>query len=177
MQGSPGIDELIESAFARPTQAAELQAIVRHVAAAGFSPAARERVRGRLAGTLWQGHRLRGSDMLSPDVVHYLWHVVHRREWPDGTSLADYVESLRAVILDPNSGILVGRYQGAAQLAVIRESRDLRGANGHEWVCVQYRVGYGNWVTGYQPQAGLAEFEKPQWSAVQWLRQPMRSNA
>ena len=91
--------------------------------------------------------------------------------------MSGYVESLRSVVLDPRSGVAVGRYQGAPQLGVVRESRELHGPQGFDWVVVQYRVGFGFWVTGYQPVAGLREFNRPQWSDVRWLRQPRHSNA
>jgi hypothetical protein len=174
--GHPQVDRLIEAALSRPLLPGELDVILTYVAGVGFSPYAQERARGRLAGMLWQGQSLRGGDMLSPEVVHFLWHVVRRREWPDGTSIVEYRNSLRAVILDPTSGVFVARYQGAAQLGVIRESRELRGPNGQDWVVVQYRTGFGFWVTGYQPETGLGELHKPQWSDVRWLRQPRHSS-
>jgi hypothetical protein len=175
-RGDPHVDLLIEAALSRALLPAELDVVLTEVADVGFSPHARERARGRLTGMLWQGQPLRGSDLLPPEVVHFLWHVVHRREWPGGTSMGQYRDSLRAVILDASSGVFVARYQGAAQLGVVRETRELRGPNGQDWVVVQYRTGFGFWVTGYQPEAGLGELDKPQWSDVRWLRQPRRSS-
>lgn len=104
--------ELIEIAVRgeRDIREDELRQILLHDASVGFDPHARERVRGRLAETTWRGSVLKGSDTLPPDVVHYLWHVITRREWPVGTSLHDYIESLRAVVLDPSSGVLVFHY-------------------------------------------------------------------
>lgn len=61
-------------------------------------------------------------------------------------------------------------------LTIVRESRELRGPRGHEWVLVQYRVNWGHWVTAYQPLLGLAELRNPNWSDVRWLRQPTSSS-
>lgn len=169
------ITNLLQAVAAGRISEANLDLVLWHVAEVGFALHTRERVCGRLTGTVWEGRTLKGSDMLPPAEVHYLWHVVRRREWPEGTSLAEYIESLRTVVLDATSGIVLGHYQGALQLGVVRESRELRGPDGHAWVVVQYRVGYGHWVTGYQPEAGLDEFAKPQWSDVLWLRQPRPS--
>jgi hypothetical protein len=161
---------------ARQLSADELQQVSEHVAQAGFDPDARETVRGRLAGLAWKGRTLTGSDRLSPLEVHYLWHVVQLQEWPAGTTLEAYAESIRRVVLDPTSGVFIHRFYGAWQVGIIRESRDLRGPRGREWTLVQYRVSLGHWVTAFQPRAGLAELSKPQWSDLRWLRRPRRSS-
>jgi hypothetical protein len=153
----------------------ELRLILEHVAQAGFDPHALEQVRGRLAGIVWRGRVLGGKDRLPPSEVKYLWHVLTRREWPPGTSLRDYTEGLRQLVLDASSGVFTNRYQGALGLAIMRESRDLRGPEGFDWVLVQYRVDRGHWTTAFQPEDGLDELHKPNWSEVRWLRQPRRS--
>jgi hypothetical protein len=116
--------------------ASDLDSVVEHVARAGFDSSARERARGELAGMVWQGTVLRGRDRLPPAERHYLKHVVRRREWPSGTSLADYLRSLSEIILDPTSGVFTSLYEGAPQLGIIREARELRGPDGHEWVVI-----------------------------------------
>jgi hypothetical protein len=156
---------------------AELEAVLQFVASAGFDPAARERLRGDLAGVTWRGVTLRGSDRLPPAERHYLKHVIKRQEWPIGTSLADYLASLRAVILDPMSGVFTSRYEGAAQLGILRESADLRGPSGHEWVLIDYRVTTGHWVTAYQPEGGLEDITGPPRTDLRWWREPKRSSA
>src|SRR4051812_21022835 len=85
------IEELHTSG--RPAPAHELAALSAYVAAAGFDPNARETVRGRLAGAVWKGHVLRGSDRLPPEELKYFWHAVFNGEWPVGTTQADYVAS------------------------------------------------------------------------------------
>ncbi len=132
----------------------ELNLVLLHVAGAGFDPDSREKVRGRLAGLAWQGRILVGPDTLTPLEVHFLWHVQRRREWPDGTRLDGYVQSIREVILDPSSGIFISRYWGEWQLGVARRSGVLRGPGGTDWVLVEYRISLGHWVTAFQPSQG-----------------------
>ena len=172
------MDPLISEAAAggRQVNDTELQELLEHVAQAGFAPGVTERTRGRLSGVVWKGAVLTGREMLPPAEVHFLWHVVVRQEWPRRTALDEYLASIRTVILDPTSRVFVCRYQSVWQLGTVRESRELRGPRGHDWVLVQYRVGWGHWVTAFQPEQGLDELLKPQWSDVRWLRQPMRSS-
>jgi len=118
----------------------ELGRVLEHVARAGFDPDAVEEVRGRLAGVSWRGTRLKGGDRLPPSELKYLWHAVERQEWPSGTTLDEYLESLRAVVLDDRSGVFASRYQGEWQSGVVRRSGDLRGPRGFEWVLVEYRL-------------------------------------
>jgi hypothetical protein len=168
-----GADRLIVEAAtgARRVSDTELQQVLAHVAQAGFDPTPLARAGGRLAGVNWHGHMLRGSDRLPPAEVHYLRHVVVRAEWPQGVSLDSYLESIRAVILDPLSGVLTSRYEGSWQLTAVRHSGELRGPDGFEWILVDYRVGLGYWVTAYQPASGLQELQSPRRSDVRWLRQ------
>lgn len=150
----------------------EIRRVLVDVAAAGFDPHARERVRGRLAGLEWQGTVLRGSDRLPSAEVHYLRHVVAGNEWPPSTTLADYLRSIRQVVLDRRSGILASRYQGTWQLTVIRRSREWRGPEGFDWILVDYRVEIGHWVTAFQPREGLRALRQPNRKDSRWLRQP-----
>jgi hypothetical protein len=174
--GAAEVDRLILEAASGTRQLTrnELRRVLEHVARAGFHPTAQERVRGRLDGVEWKGRFLKGSDVLSASEVHYLWHVVKRQEWPTGTSPAEYIQSIRQVVLDPASGAFTNRYQGAWCLGAIRESRELRGPRGQEWVLVQYRLGWGHWTTAFQPEDGLDELHNPDWSDIRWLRRPRR---
>ncbi len=152
----------------------ELRHILEHVARVGFDPNARERARGALAGIDWQGKRLTGTDLLSPEERHYIRHVVQRLEWPIGTTLPDYSRSIREVILDLRSGIFTARYQGAWQLGIVRESGQVRGPGGGDWILVEYRVATGHWTTAYQLKQSLEEeLVQPYWSDVRWLCEPM----
>ena len=169
----PEIDRLILDAATgrRRLTDDELQRVLEQVARVGFDPNARERVRGRLAGQVWRSQVLRGSDLLPPAEVKYVWHVLKRREWPDGTTLEDYVERIRQVILDLTSQIFTSRYQVAWQLSVVRDSGQLRGPNGTDWILIEYRVETGHWVTAYQPHKTLEdELRNPKRDNLQWLR-------
>ncbi len=164
---------LLAAAQGRRLSPGELQLVLAHVAQAGFDPHARERAGGRLAGMSWQGRTLQGSDLLSPVEVHYLRHVVARQEWPAGTTLDDYLSSLRRVILDPRSGILISQYQDKGwHLAVVRRSEELQGPEGYAWVLIEYRLATGHWVTAFQPEKGLAYFDDPQRKDGRWVRRP-----
>ena len=166
-------DQLIVEAAtgARQLTTSELGQVLEHVARAGFDPNALERVRGWLAGVSWRGMTLRGRDRLPPAEVKYLWHVVSGQEWPLNTSLQDYFDSIRRVILDPRSGVFIGRYQGAWQLGVVRDADDLRGPGGSEWVLVEYRLVLGHWVTALQPRVSRdAELRNPRRDSIRWLR-------
>lgn len=174
MTTPPDLNRLITDAAigVRRLTRDEIQSIVEHVARGGFDPNGREQAGGRLAGVHWLGQTVLGRDWLRPAEAHYLRHVVVRREWPLGTTLQDYVASIARVVLDPRSGVLVGHYQGAQQLTVLRRSHELRGIDGAAWILVDYRVAIGHWVTAFQPDAGLAVLRRPERGGVRWLRRP-----
>jgi hypothetical protein len=171
-QPLPAPDQLILDAAEgrRQLTADELQQVLEHVAQAGFDPTPSVRAKG-LAGLLWQGRLLTGRDLMTSAERHFLRHVVRFQEWPPGTGLADYLSSVRDIILDPMSSVLVSRYLGSWQLGVVRESLHLRGPGGLDWVLVEYRVALGRWVTAYQVPT-LQDLHSPERTHVQWLRPP-----
>lgn len=158
---------------ARRLSRAELQEVLEHVAHAGFDPSTRERARGELAGVQWRGQVLRGSTMLPPAERHYVKHVLLRREWPEGTTLDAYLESIREVILDPASGVATRRYEGKAwQVAVVRRSGFWRGPRGRDWILVDYRLETGHWQTAYQFEGDPGQLLRTKASDLRWLRRP-----
>ena len=166
---------IVEAATgARELSPDELRRVLEHVAGAGFHPAANAPAGGRLAGLVWQGRVLRGSDRLTAAEVHYLRHTVAQQEWPPGTTLDDYLTSVREVILDPTSGALTSRLSGQFwQLALVRRSGALRGPEGYEWLMVEYRVELGHWTTAFQLRDGLpAVTANPERQRQRWLRHP-----
>jgi hypothetical protein len=174
-----GIDRLILQAAtgSRSLASGELRAVLEHVARVEFDPDALEEVRGRLAGIVWNGRLLRGSDRLPPVEVKCLWHVLTLQEWPLGTSLDGYVQSIQRVVLDPTSGVFVGRYRGAWQLSVVRDVGHLRGPGGSSWILVEYRVAIGHWVTAYQPRVAVdEELSNPNREDIRWLRRQQPAN-
>lgn len=151
----------------------ELRLVLEHVAQAGFPPGANSEAHG-LSGIEWQGRILRRRDRITSAERHYLDHVVVNREWPDGTTLDEYLESIRAVILDPSSGVFTSRYLQAGQqwrwqLGVVNRTGELRGPRGADWILVDYRVGVG-WTTAYQPQQRLQALVDPRREEMRWLR-------
>lgn len=119
----------------------------------------------------WQGRVLKGRDRLPPAELHYLRHVVARPEWPPGTDLSDDLDSIRAVILDMESGILLSWWHGFLHLTVVPRSGSLRGSEGEEYVMVEYRVDHGHWTTAFQPAAGIAYItDDPERMRQRWLR-------
>src|SRR5690348_4030023 len=125
----------------------ELDTIVEYVATAGFDPAAREAARGSIAGQVWQGQLINARFRLPPEVRHWLLHVRVNQEWPIGTTLQEYTDSLRRVVLDADSGVFINRYKGELSLGILRETRELRGPGGYDWILVHYRVATGHWTT------------------------------
>jgi len=155
----------------------ELAQVIEHVALAGFEPNELETVRGRLAGITWNGRTLRGNDRLPAEEVHYLRHVILRQEWPVGTALEKYIASIRRVVRDPHNGLFTSRYQSAWQLGVIRESGELRGPLGSDFVLVEFRITLGHWVTAYQPADVGSELQNPGRGELRWLRRLPHLNA
>ncbi len=139
------------AATARRLTREDLQQIIEYVTKAGFDPDAGEKAGGRLAGMYWQGHTLRGGDRLPPAEVHYLRHVVRNREWPDDTTLEEYIQSIQEVILNPDAYIFTSYYEDREwQLGFIAPSGSWRGDAGGDWILVEYRLSTGHWVTAYQ---------------------------
>lgn len=126
------------------------------VGAAGFDPSARTRAGLRVAGQRWAGRILTSSDQLTAVEAHYLRHVVARSEWPPGTSLGEYLASLRAAVENPAGGIYLSRFMAAWSIAFVAPSQSDRGPEGGDWILVEYRPEYGFWVTGFQPDMGLS---------------------
>ncbi|MGE5591417.1 MAG: hypothetical protein ACM3ZA_12500 [Bacillota bacterium] len=165
------VDRLIQELAntGREVAPAELRQIREHAAAAGFPPTL-SAAGGRVAGLQWQGRALSGSDRLSAAEKHYLEHAVHRREWPEGTTLEDYLRSIRQVVLDESTWVALTRYKGTLQASFLRHSDDLRGPDGEEWVLVEYRTGLGHIVTAYQPRPStMREIEG---RVIRWLSRP-----
>ncbi len=165
---------IIEAATgARRLSRIELRRAITHVAQAGFDPDARQRVAGPLVGLRWQGRVLKRGEELPTADAHYLKHVVAQGEWPDGTTFENYVDSLRQVICDPASGLLVSRFREKGwQLAVVRRSGPLRGSAGYDWVMVEYRLATGHWMTAFQLVEGVEHFANPVRRDRRWLRKP-----
>lgn len=169
--GNYSADDLIRIAGLglKDLTAEELRRVMEHAAGSGYAIDL-ERCGGRVAGLIWNGKIIQSSDKLPTGIVHYLRHVVFGKEWPEGTSLTDYLESLHDVIRDSRSGIMVSKYQGVYwQIAFIAQSGQYRGIGGSNFILVEYRDGYGFWITGFQ-SVDLQRQLQTYRSNVQWLR-------
>lgn len=85
----------------------ELQKVVDKVAKAGFNREHTSLVKPEMTGLVWKGKHLEVGARLPADEWRFVKHVLDRREWPEGTSLDEYLESLRAVIRSPENGIMI----------------------------------------------------------------------
>ena len=88
----------------------------------------------------WQGRIVTRSDRLSVLDAHYLKHVIKRGEWPQGTTLEEYTESIRAVVQDPNSGIMASWLRGRWRLNFMANVPEMRPHWGTDWIVVEYDV-------------------------------------
>jgi len=130
----------------------------------------------RYAATL-QGRTVRGRDQLPASERDYLKHVIGLREWPSGTTLQRYVDSLRSTILDPSGGIFRSSIESETLLTFVAPSGRWRGPHGGDWIIVGYGLHYGHWTTGFQPRDGLARYaDDTQKGSGRWLHQPTRTS-
>lgn len=134
----------------------DLRLIARHVARKYFARSKFLFVRNYARNKRWGGRIVRRNDRIESAADHYLKHVETNQEWPVGTTPAEYVQSLRDVILDPDSGIYTSQFDNQGyHIAFIRRSRDLKGPGGRDWVMIEYRLATERWTTGFQPRDGL----------------------
>ncbi len=151
-----------------------VQQLRAHVASTGFDLASHTRVGRRAANARWQGRILTGAEQLPSADAHYLRHVVAGGEWPSGTTLSDYVDDLRAAILNPDGGILVEEVFGTLRLTFFSPSGERSGPNGGEWIVVGYSVDYGYWTTGFQLPGRIDAYlsRAVDRYTQRWLREP-----
>lgn len=167
--GNYTVDDLIRVAGIglRELTSEELERVVRHVAKAGFDPNGLERCGGRLDGLVWKGKTLRGSDMLPPGEAHYLRHAVYGQEWPDGTTLTEYYQSLEDVILDPESRILISKFGDEWQVGFLGENQP---GMQYTYTWVDYRVSTHHWITGFMTNDFDEVLNNPRRTVKRWVR-------
>jgi hypothetical protein len=176
---TPTQDQLIlDAAKGKRTLTSErLREIQEHVARAWYNLSQEQRVSRELSGIQWKGRFLQLGDTLPTDVVHYLKHVVARREWPLGTGFDEYRESLRNVIRDPESGLLTSMFRDkGCHLSIVRRSGEWQGPGGYEWLFIEYRESSGNLATAFQLEEGLSYLDRPGRRDKLWLRRPRQTN-
>ena len=167
-------DEMIFdlAAGVRDPTGQDLEKIRLHVAEAGFDPTrmlpADQRVVGMHSS---RGSVIRQGDPLSTGELHYLRHAVRQEEWPVGTSLGRYQDSLSALAASLRVGILLRQIAHFGwHVTIIGRSGRWKGRLGSDWMIVEYRVSDGYWVTGYQPRDGLLFANRR--PRRRWLRLP-----
>lgn len=142
------------------------------IAAAGFDPAVRVALPAGVEGELWRGRTLAAGESTPAGEAAYFEHVLVGREWPEGATLAEYLRSLRDVILDRDAGVFIARFEGKDRIGAARRSSHLRGPKGNEWIVVVFDPDSRHWTCGWQPTDGLATIASEPWSDVSWLRVP-----
>jgi len=157
---------------ARRATGQDLEIIRRHVSAAGFNPLATFPADRRVAGLRRaNGQVIQRGDPIPTAELHYLRHVVDQQEWPMGTTLAQYEQSLSDLALGLRVGILLSEHSLFGwHVTIIGRSGVMRGPGGRDRVVVEYRVRIGSWATGYQPREGL-QFANAR-LRKRWLRLP-----
>lgn len=135
----------------RPLTSVEIGKITNLVAERGFNDNLLEKAGGRLSGISWQGNVVKGSDMLGAGIVHYLRHVVAYQEWPVGTSVDDYYQSIKEVALDKQSQLFVSRYHGVLQVGIVRESGKFAGPGSKGIFFMEFRAETRHVVTARKP--------------------------
>ena len=142
------------------------------IAAAGFDPAGRVELPASFAGDSWRGRTLVAGELTPLAEASYFEHVVFGGEWPEGTTLAGYLRSLRDALLDQEGGAFIARYRGADRIGAAGRSGPNRGPGGGDWIIVAYDPELRHWTAGWQPGDGLAAIAGGDWSDVSWLRIP-----
>jgi hypothetical protein len=157
---------------ARRASGRDLEVIRLHVAQAGFDPLATYPAGRRAAGHRREnGDIIQSIDRVHTAELHYVRHVIEQREWPDGTTQAQYEESLRNLALRLRVGILLSvKPPFGWHVAIIGRTGNMRGVGGKEWSVVEYRVESGHWATGFQPRDGLRFAVERR--RQRWLRLP-----
>lgn len=159
------------AASGRDPTAAEIERIREHVAGVGFDPTAQTPVSRRLIGLSWQGHTFRAGERASTELVHFLRH---REEWPVGTTLAEYRQSLADTVRNPGGGIRLEQIAGQWRITFIAPSGAWRGPLGGAWIFVGYTIDFGYWTTGFQPRQSLERTlaERQGIEQARWLQRP-----
>lgn len=159
-----------------PVPNSAVQDVAAYVAGRGFSTATLSRAGGRLAGILYGGKLIKGSDYLSIATVHYLRHCVVNAEWDVNVSQAEYEQDLALAITDVRSRIVLSRLFGAEQIGFVARTANVVRRPGHKtckWCIVEYRSNVDGWVTGLQMVNGLQTLVSPNREAKLWLRRPL----
>lgn len=159
----------------------ELAVIAAYVASRGFDPSvtptAHPKLGQRGAGLTWQGRTYASNERVPNGLRHYLLHVVGTPEWPAGTTIPEYEQSLAAAVREADAAMHLSLSRSALwQLHFFTPSRRWRGPAGAGYILVGYPLNYGWWSTGFQvelPQGHAdAQLLSGKWQGGRWLRLP-----
>lgn len=151
---APTLQALRDSA--RVVEEDELERLVRVVQEQGWDP--------------WE-QREAGRISVDSGGVHYQKHVVDRQEWPVGTSRQDYDASIRRVIADRNTSILVSEYNDKPTLTFHgRALPGEQGPRGRDYIVVDYSMAEARWTTAFQTDEDADTFiARSNRSGGRWL--------
>ncbi len=125
-------------------------------------------------GWEWEGRPVRGGEYIDRLVAKFLRHVEFGQEWPIGTTVEQYVESLERVIRTPNGGVYLEWFDelcDAWRLAFVAPSRRWRGPGGDAYILVTFLADEGRWLTGFQPPRARTYVARHQEErSGRWLR-------
>jgi hypothetical protein len=168
------ITEIAESG--REATDDEITRIRVHVAGVGFEPGGWTKAGIPIAGLSWEGHIVRSSDRMENAIVHFLRHTVAQREWPEGTTLDEYIASLRQATQYADGGITLERQHQQWRLSFISRAYGAAGPDSGGWILVGYPLEYGYWSTGFQPEFGLRHVILNTAEGERWLCKPLTQN-
>jgi hypothetical protein len=149
-----------------PLSKDELERVIRHVAEADFGSEKNVRVKEIFAGYNVEGHVLEKGEMTHNGIIHYVKHVLQEEYWPENTGYQQYIEDLKKVINDPNSGILWSKREDDVEQIAFWGKLTLR--EKVQNVVVIHRLGYDHWITGYCTKRPLEDF-LAELGKVKWL--------
>jgi hypothetical protein len=138
-----------------PDERAEIGQLVRAIGAAGGARAATPDEIARLRD--FSGRRVLRSAVDAYIQAKYDEHVGVRGEWPEDTQPEEYLESLRATVLDSRSSIYLTTHGGAREWSIYfvgRVRRVWRGPDGGPQIFVAFNAERHFLITGFQPPDG-----------------------
>lgn len=166
------VDQLWRTGQAVTTE--EIRMVRDVVARRGYDPAGTKRTLGRMTGQTWSGGIIAAGDAIPTAERDFILHARINQEWPTGTSLNEFIESLRSAVLDPDGGVfLAPSSRGGYELTFIARKANLRGPSGSGWILVGYEVDDGWWMAGFQPSSGMNYVEgRTRLRSGRWLKSP-----
>lgn len=145
---------------------AEIEALRKEIAEAGFDDEKNIVVRNRFNGVVVNGEVIHAGDKIHTGYEHYLKHVFRNITWPTGTIYGKYVETLKKAVLKPNNAILSASRLTEKQFTVIGSTLI---NNEIQFIGVVYRISRKKWVSGHIIVNNLDEYLK-NLENVTWLQ-------